>query len=142
MSTNIEQYKVAKEPFYKLVGNEVELYEAAYAARMPMMLKGPTGCGKSRFVEYLAWRLEKPLITVACNEDMTASDLVGRFLLRGDETQWVDGPLTQATTVREIASLSGDVSSMVPPHVNKALIEKFSEMKEEHSSFATNSLRD
>jgi MoxR-like ATPase len=70
---------VRKEPYYRAVADEVELYEAAYSVRMPMMLKGPTGCGKTRFVEYMAWKLGKPLITVACNEDMTASDLVGRF---------------------------------------------------------------
>ena len=78
---NTEQYIVKDEPYYRAVGKEVEMYEAAYDARMPVMLKGPTGCGKSRFVEYMAWKLQKPLITVACNEDMTASDLVGRFLL-------------------------------------------------------------
>jgi nitric oxide reductase NorQ protein len=77
----IDQYKVEKEPYYRTVSDEVELYESAYSVRMPMMLKGPTGCGKTRFVEYMAWKLNKPLITVACNEDMTASDLVGRFLL-------------------------------------------------------------
>jgi len=75
--TNIEQYKVHKEPFYQAQGDEVTLYEAAYKARLPVMVKGPTGCGKSRFIEYMAWKLNKPLITVACNEDMTASDLVG-----------------------------------------------------------------
>ena len=78
---DMSQYMVAREPYYRPVANEVELYEAAYSARMPVMLKGPTGCGKSRFVEYIAWKLKKPLITVACNEDMTASDLVGRYLL-------------------------------------------------------------
>jgi len=76
-----DQYLIKKEPYYHPVHNEVDMYQAAYDARMPVMLKGPTGCGKSRFVEYMAWKLQKPLITVACNEDMTASDLVGRFLL-------------------------------------------------------------
>ena len=74
---SIDQYKIRKEPFYQAQGNEVKLYEAAYTARLPVMVKGPTGCGKSRFIEYMAWKLNKPLITVACNEDMTASDLVG-----------------------------------------------------------------
>ena len=83
-------------PFYQPQGNEVTLYEAAYAARLPVMVKGPTGCGKSRFIEFMAHRLERPLITVACNEDMTASDLVGRFLLEPDGTRWQDGPLTLA----------------------------------------------
>ncbi len=70
-------YHVAQPPFYQAQGDEIEHYSAAYAARLPVMLKGPTGCGKSRFVEYMAWKLGKPLITVACNEDMTAADLVG-----------------------------------------------------------------
>ena len=85
---NIAQYKVDCEPFYRVSAGEDALYEAAYARRMPVMLKGPTGCGKSRFVEYMAWKLGRPLITVACNEDMTASDLVGRFLLDKDGTVW------------------------------------------------------
>ena len=77
----ISQYLISSEPYYRATGNEIELYDAAYAVRMPMMLKGPTGCGKTRFVEYMAWRLGKPLVTIACHEDMTASDLVGRHLL-------------------------------------------------------------
>ncbi len=81
MSDALLQYRINTEPYYRSVADEVALYEAAYSVRMPMMLKGPTGCGKTRFVEYMAWKLGKPLITVACNEDMTASDLVGRFLL-------------------------------------------------------------
>lgn len=89
-------YMVQSEPYYRAVADEVEMYEAAYSVRMPMMLKGPTGCGKTRFVEYMAWKLQKPLITVACNEDMTASDLVGRFLLDANGTRWQDGPLAVA----------------------------------------------
>jgi nitric oxide reductase NorQ protein len=96
MTSLMDQYKIHQEPFYRPHANEIALYEAAYKARMPVMLKGPTGCGKSRFVEYMAWRLNKPLITVACNEDMTASDLVGRYLLDANGTRWLDGPLTQA----------------------------------------------
>ena len=92
-SSIIDQYRIAQEPYYHPVADEVALYEAAYSVRMPMMLKGPTGCGKTRFVEYMAWKLGKPLITVACNEDMTASDLVGRFLLDAEGTRWQDGPL-------------------------------------------------
>jgi nitric oxide reductase NorQ protein len=92
----IEKYVLAHEPYYLPVGREVELFEAAYYARLPGMLKGPTGCGKTRFVEYMAWRLGRPLITVACHEDLSATDLVGRFLLEGDETVWHDGPLTIA----------------------------------------------
>ncbi|MBK1674145.1 AAA family ATPase [Ectothiorhodospira shaposhnikovii] len=96
MHETIRDYQIKEEPYYRAVGDEVALYEAAYAVRMPMMLKGPTGCGKTRFVEYMAWKLGKPLITVACNEDMTASDLVGRYLLDADGTRWQDGPLTLA----------------------------------------------
>jgi nitric oxide reductase NorQ protein len=92
----LSAYRITEQPYYRPVADEVELYEAAYRARMPMMLKGPTGCGKTRFVEYMAWKLGKPLITVACNEDMTASDLVGRFLLDANGTRWQDGPLALA----------------------------------------------
>ena len=105
------QYIVKKEPYYEAVGREIALYEAAYNARMPMMLKGPTGCGKSRFVEYMAYKLGKPLITVACNEDMTATDLVGRFLLDKDGTKWQDGPL--ATAARIGAMTGGRIKAPV-----------------------------
>ncbi|SFD55343.1 nitric oxide reductase NorQ protein [Bosea sp. CRIB-10] len=94
--TNLDAYRIAKEPFYRSVGGEVGLFEAAYRSRMPVMLKGPTGCGKTRFVEHMAWRLGRPLITVSCHEDMTASDLVGRYLLDAEGTVWHDGPLTLA----------------------------------------------
>jgi nitric oxide reductase NorQ protein len=96
MERAIEEYRATAEPYYLAVAREVELFEAAHAARLPVMLKGPTGCGKTRFVEHMAWRLERPLITVACHEDLSATDLVGRFLLEGEETIWHDGPLTRA----------------------------------------------
>jgi nitric oxide reductase NorQ protein len=102
---DIDQYRIKTEPYYEPVGNELELYSSAYEVRMPMMIKGPTGCGKSRFVEHMAWKLGKPLITVACNEDMTASDLVGRFLLDKDGTKWQDGPLTTAARIGAICYL-------------------------------------
>ena len=110
----IEEYTVEEEPFYVPVTDEVEMFEAAYKQRIPVLLKGPTGCGKTRFVEHMAWRLGRPLtkikttkantdqgsalplITIACHEDLTASDLVGRYLLEGEETKWIDGPLTRA----------------------------------------------
>src|SRR5512139_2328448 len=94
-----ELYFIEKEPYYEAVGDEVALFEAAYANRLPVLLKGPTGCGKTRFMEYMAWRLKRPLITVSCHDDLTTSDLVGRYLVKGGETTWVDGPLTRA--VRE-----------------------------------------
>ena len=96
MERAIEEYRAATEPYYLAVSREIELFEAANAARLPVMLKGPTGSGKTRFVEHMAWRLERPLITVACHEDLSATDLVGRFLLEGQETVWHDGPLTKA----------------------------------------------
>jgi len=102
---DLDAYRINAEPYYRVVGNEDVLFEAAYADRMPMMLKGPTGCGKTRFVEYLAWKLGKPLITVTCHEDMTASDLVGRFLLDVKGTVWHDGPLTLAVRFGAICYL-------------------------------------
>jgi nitric oxide reductase NorQ protein len=92
-----ETFVVRDEPFYLPVGNEVELFQAAYRSRLPAMLKGPTGCGKTRFVEHMAWKLGRPLVTIACHDDLSASDLTGRYLIRGEETVWVDGPLTTAT---------------------------------------------
>ncbi len=89
----------ASAPFYAPVADECELFETAYENNLPMLLKGPTGCGKTRFVAHMAARLNRPLYTVACHDDLSASDLVGRFLLKGGETVWVDGPLTRA--VRE-----------------------------------------
>src|SRR5882724_11000205 len=92
----IEKHVIGREPYYLPVGKEVGLFEAAYRAKLPVMLKGPTGCGKTRFVEYMAWHLNRPLITVACHEDLSATDLVGRYLLEGEDTIWHDGPLTTA----------------------------------------------
>ncbi|HEU4686523.1 MAG TPA: CbbQ/NirQ/NorQ/GpvN family protein [Nitrospira sp.] len=91
---DIGQYRIAQEPYYADVRGEVDLFTTAANNRMPVMLKGPTGCGKTRFVQYMAYRLGRPLITVACHEDLTASDLVGRYLLKGQDTVWIDGPLT------------------------------------------------
>jgi len=91
---DIGQYRIQKEPYYADVRGEVELFTTAAKSRMPVMLKGPTGCGKTRFIQHMAFRLGRPLITVACHEDLTAADLVGRYLLKGQDTVWVDGPLT------------------------------------------------
>jgi len=84
------------QPFYLPSGDEVAVFAACHARRLPVMLKGPTGCGKTRFVEHMAWHLRRPLVTVACHDDLSASDLVGRYLVRGSETVWQDGPLTRA----------------------------------------------
>ncbi|MXS79689.1 CbbQ/NirQ/NorQ/GpvN family protein [Nitrosomonas sp. GH22] len=83
-------------PFYVPIGNECELFETAYRQRLPLLLKGPTGCGKTRFVTHMAARLQRPLFTISCHDDLTAADLTGRFLIKGGETVWVDGPLTRA----------------------------------------------
>lgn len=139
-----DQYLIEKEPYYCPVGNEVAMYEAAYAARMPVMLKGPTGCGKSRFVEYMAWKLRKPLITVACNEDMTASDLVGRFLLDINGTKWQDGPLTVAARIGaicyldEVVEARQDTTVVIHPltdHRRVLPLEKKGELVQAHDDF-------
>ena len=141
---SIDQYKISNEPYYQPVSNEIDLYEAAYQARMPMMLKGPTGCGKSRFVEYMAWKLGRPLITVACNEDMTASDLVGRFLLDVDGTKWQDGPLTRAARIGaicyldEVVEARQDTTVVIHPltdHRRQLPLDKKGEMVEAHADF-------
>jgi len=91
-----ESHFIEKEPYYEQVGNEVALFEAAYSSQLPVLLKGPTGTGKTRFMEHMAWRLKRPLITVSCHDDLTAADLVGRYLITNNETVWVDGPLAKA----------------------------------------------
>lgn len=93
------------EPYYRPISNEIEVFSVCHARGLPAMLKGPTGCGKSRFVEHMAWRLGRPLVTIACHEDLSASDLLGRFLIRGGETAWVDGPLTLAARLGAICYL-------------------------------------
>jgi nitric oxide reductase NorQ protein len=96
---------IADEPYYQTVGEEVALFEAAASRRLPVLLKGPTGCGKTRFVEYMAWRLKRPLVTVACHDDLTTADLLGRYLIVGNETVWMDGPLTAAVRAGAICYL-------------------------------------
>jgi nitric oxide reductase NorQ protein len=93
------------EPYYHATGDELAVFEAAATSRLPVMLKGPTGCGKTRFVEHMAWRLKRPLVTVACHDDLTTADLVGRYLIVGDETVWMDGPLTAAVRAGAICYL-------------------------------------
>jgi nitric oxide reductase NorQ protein len=141
---DIEQYKIKVEPYYQPVGNELELYTSAYEVRMPMMIKGPTGCGKSRFIEHMAWRLGKPLITVACNEDMTASDLVGRFLLDKDGTKWQDGPLTTAARygaicyLDEVVEARQDTTVVIHPltdHRRNLPLDKKGELIAAHPDF-------
>jgi nitric oxide reductase NorQ protein len=139
-----DQYKVQQEPFYQQQRNEVELYEAAYRNRLPVMVKGPTGCGKSRFIKYVAWKLNKPLITVVCNEDMTASDLVGRYLLEANGTCRLDGPLTTAARIGaicyldEIVEARQDTTVVIHPltdHRRTLPLDKKGELIHAHPDF-------
>ena len=100
-----KEYLIEDEPYYKPQSKEIEIFEAACNNQIPVLLKGPTGCGKTRFMEYMAWRLRRPLITVSCHDDLTASDLVGRFLIVGGETKWVDGPLAHAVRIGGVCYL-------------------------------------
>ena len=141
---DLRHYVIAHEPYYRAAADEVDLFQAAYADRMPMMLKGPTGSGKTRFVEHLAWKLGKPLITVACHEDMTASDLVGRFLLDAQGTLWHDGPLTLAVRhgaicyLDEIVEARQDTTVVIHPLTDDRRIlplEKKGEVIHAHPDF-------
>jgi len=140
----LDQYKIAEEPFYQSQADEIEMYKAAYTNRMPVMLKGPTGCGKSRFVEYMAYTLDKPLITVACNEDMSASDLVGRFLLDKEGTVWKDGPLAMAARyggicyLDEVVEARQDTTVVIHPltdYRRTLPLDKKGELIEAHPDF-------
>jgi nitric oxide reductase NorQ protein len=132
-------------PYYLPIGDEVAIFTAAYEARLPILLKGPTGCGKTRFVEYMARTLGgADLITVACHEDLTGSDLVGRYLIKGDETIWVDGPLTQAVKsgaicyLDEIVEARKDTIVLIHPltdHRRILPIDKKGEIIEAHPDF-------
>jgi nitric oxide reductase NorQ protein len=102
---DMDSFRIAVEPYYAEVRGEVELFTIAAHSRMPVMLKGPTGCGKTRFVQHMAYKLGRPLITVACHEDLTASDLVGRYLLKGQDTVWLDGPLAAGVKAGAIVYL-------------------------------------
>jgi nitric oxide reductase NorQ protein len=137
-------HRIREQPYYRPLSDEVELYEAAYSVRMPIMLKGPTGCGKTRFVEYMAWKLGKPLVTVACNEDMTASDLVGRFLLDINGTRWQDGPLAMAARhgaicyLDEVVEARQDTTVVIHPLTDARRVlplEKKGELIEAHPDF-------
>jgi nitric oxide reductase NorQ protein len=139
-------------PYYLPIRDEVEVFTAAYACRLPVLLKGPTGCGKTRFIESMAFRLmgdgertgAPPLITVACHEDLTGSDLVGRYLIQGDETVWIDGPLTQAVRngsicyLDEVVEARKDTIVLIHPltdHRRILPIDKRGEILEAHPDF-------
>ncbi|MSP97006.1 MAG: CbbQ/NirQ/NorQ/GpvN family protein [Betaproteobacteria bacterium] len=143
------------EPWYLPLADEVQVFEAAYQARLPVLLKGPTGCGKTRFVEHMAWRIfrsaegprravETPLVTVACHEDLTATDLVGRYLLSGDATVWMDGPLTRAVRsgalcyLDEVVEARKDTTVVIhslTDHRRVLPIEKTGELLDAHADF-------
>jgi nitric oxide reductase NorQ protein len=135
---------------YLPIGDEIEVFTAAYAKRLPILLKGPTGCGKTRFVEYMAAQLHPAregaprLVTVACHEDLTGSDLVGRYLIEGDETVWIDGPLTQAVKhgaicyLDEIVEARKDTIVLIHPltdHRRILPVDKTGEILEAHPDF-------
>tara|TARA_B100002003_G_scaffold31138_2_gene26293 strand:+ start:918 stop:1835 length:918 start_codon:yes stop_codon:yes gene_type:complete len=168
----IEEYHITEEPYYLPVGDEIELFEAAYAQKIPIIFKGPTGCGKTKFVEYMSYRLAQPLtrirqnpdattaaestngddaepdnlplITIACHEDLTASDLVGRYLLEGDRTVWIDGPLSRAVKaggicyLDEIVEARKDTTVLIHPltdHRRILPVEKRGELLEAGEGF-------
>ncbi len=162
----IEEYHPHREPYYVPQADEVELFEASFASKIPVLLKGPTGCGKTRFVEYMAWKLGRPLtivkdkgksdtkdtgavealplVTVACHEDLTASDLVGRYLLEGESTRWIDGPLTRAVKagaicyLDEVVEARKDTTVLIHPltdHRRMLPIEKRGELMEAREGF-------
>ena len=159
----IEEYIVSAEPFYLPVKDEIELFESAYAQKIPVLLKGPTGCGKTRFIEYMSFKRGRPvsvvreeagarngeesgrpLVTVACHEDLTASDMVGRYLLEGDSTRWIDGPLTRAVKagaicyLDEIVEARKDTTVLIHPltdHRRLLPIEKLGQIVEARDGF-------
>jgi len=140
----IEDYHISREPFYLSVGNEIKLFESAYRLKLPVILKGPTGCGKTRFLEYMAWRLKLPLVTIACHEDLTAADLVGRYLLVGEETKWSDGPLSLAVThgaicyLDEVVEARKDTTVVIHPLTDDRRVlpqEKKGWLLEAHPNF-------
>ena len=140
----IQRPGASKAPFYLPQKDEVEIFRAAWSKRLPVMLKGPTGCGKTRFLEYMASQLHQPLVTVSCHEDLTSSDLVGRFLLQGDETVWQDGPLTRAVKdgaicyLDEIVEARTDTTVVIHPltdHRRQLPLDKKSQLVEAHPDF-------
>jgi nitric oxide reductase NorQ protein len=140
----LESYRISREPYYEPAGDEIAVFEAACASRLPVMLKGPTGCGKSRFVEHMAYRLQRPLVTVACHEDLFASDLLGRYLIQNEETVWMDGPLTQAVRygaicyLDEVVEARKDTTVVIHPltdHRRRLVVDKTGEYVGAHPDF-------
>jgi nitric oxide reductase NorQ protein len=142
--TVVEQFRIEARPNYIPQSNEEQVFAAAFQAKIPLILKGPTGCGKTRFVEYMAHTLDVPLITVSCHEDLTAADLVGRFLFRNNETVWQDGPLTLATRyggicyLDEIVEARKDTTVIIhslTDHRRTLYIDKTGELVHAHPDF-------
>lgn len=139
-----EEHRISAEPYYEPVGNEIRIFESAYKNKLAIALRGPTGCGKTRFMEYMAWRLRLPLITVSCHDDLTASDLIGRYLITNNQTQWIDGPLTAAVRsgaicyLDEIVEARADTTVVIHPLADNRRIlpiEKLGEMVVANDSF-------
>ncbi len=143
-TSQVDCYRIRQEPFYLPINNEVRLFEAAYAQKLNVLLKGPTGCGKTRFVEYMAFKLGLPLFTVSCHEDLTANDLVGRLIIKGGETEFIDGPLTLAARYGGIAYLDEIVEARkdsivaihpLADHRRQLPIEKIRTVIDAHPNF-------
>ena len=139
-----KQSVLTDEPYYQPIADEIAVFAAAYRNQLPVLLKGPTGCGKTRFIEYMAWYLKRPMVTVACHDDLTASDLIGRYLIKGGETVWVDGPLTSAVRngsicyLDEIVEARKDTSVVIHPLCDDRRllpIEKLGELMSAPSEF-------
>ena len=139
-----EEHFISDEPYYEPIGDEIKVFLAAYQQQIPVLLKGPTGCGKTRFMEHMAWKLKKPLITVSCHDDLTASDLVGRFLVSGGETVWVDGPLARAVRhgaicyLDEVVEARKDTTVVIHPLADDRRVlpmEKIGELLEATEDF-------
>ena len=146
----IEDYAITEEPFYIPTSDEINVFESAYNQKVPVLLKGPTGTGKTRFVEYMSWYISEkkkksvPLITVACHEDLTASDLVGRYLIDASGTKWIDGPLTRAVKsggicyLDEVVEARKDTTVIIHPltdHRRILTIDKLGEVYEADDDF-------
>ena len=133
-----------KTPYYHEVGKEVEVFEQSYLNKIPFLLKGPTGTGKSRFIEYMASKLDKKLITIACHEETSSTDLIGRYIIKGTEAVWIDGPLTKAVKegaiiyLDEIAEARPDVIVAIhslTDHRRELYIDKLGSTIKAHNDF-------
>ncbi len=140
----LDAWLLHAEPFYQPAGLEIEAFLAAHAARLPLLLKGPTGCGKTRFVEHMAWRLGLPLITIACHEDLSAGDLAGRWLLDAQGTHWQDGPLALAARyggicyLDELVEARSDATVLLHPLADTRRVlplERHGELLHAHPDF-------